>query len=60
MGQEVEQLQMAALAAAAGVTVGVVDVAGSEAGVVRHPAGEGEPLFFLIHLPGHYEICYRS
>ncbi|KIZ00511.1 hypothetical protein MNEG_7450 [Monoraphidium neglectum] len=60
MGQEVEQLQMAALAAALGVTVGVIDVAGSETGVVRHPAGEVEPLFFLVHLPGHYEICYRN
>ena len=45
MGQEVEQLQMAALAAALGVGVGVLDVAGSEAGMVKHPAGEGEPLF---------------
>jgi hypothetical protein len=52
MGQEVEQLQMAALAAAMGVTVGVLDVAGSEAGMVTHPAGAGEPLFYLIHLPG--------
>lgn len=54
MGQEVEQLQMAALAAVMGVTVGVLDAAGSEVGVVRHPAGDGEPLFFLIHLPGGF------
>lgn len=52
MGEEVEQLQMAALASALGVGVGVLDVAGSEVGMVRHPSGGGEPLFYLLHLPG--------
>jgi hypothetical protein len=58
MGQEVEQLQMAALAHVMGVGVGVVDVAGSNISYLQHPAGDARPLFWLVHLPGHYEIVY--
>jgi hypothetical protein len=56
MGQEVEQLQVVALANVLRVTVGVLDVAGSSINYVQHPAGEAPPLFWLLHLPGHFNI----
>lgn len=58
MGQEVEQLQMVALAHAMKVAVGILDVAGSEIGYIQHPAGDATLAFWMIHLPGHYEIVY--
>jgi hypothetical protein len=56
MGQEVEQLQVVALANVLRVTVGVLDVAGSSINYVQHPAGEAPPLFWVLHLPGHFNI----
>lgn len=66
MGVPVEQLQVAALAAALGAPVGVVGAAGhgggESVGVVEHGAGEGgeaAAALHVIHLPGHYDIVYR-
>lgn len=56
MGQEVEQLQVMALSHALEVAVGIVDVGGSEIGYLQHPSGAAAPLFWLVHLPGHYDI----
>lgn len=58
MGQEVEQVQVTAAAAAFGVAVAVLEVGGSDVSAVQHPAGGGLPLFWLVHLPGHYEVVY--
>jgi hypothetical protein len=47
-----------ALSRALGVTVGILDAGGSDIGYLQHPSGVAPPMFWLLHLPGHYEVVY--
>jgi hypothetical protein len=47
-----------ALAHAFGVNVAVLEVGGSATSCVQHPSSDAAPLFWLVHLPGHYEVVY--
>ncbi|EFJ40554.1 hypothetical protein VOLCADRAFT_99655 [Volvox carteri f. nagariensis] len=62
MGVEVEQLQIIALCRALGITLGVLDVAGSQVGAIKHgPTGHlGPPVAWVAHLPGHYDVVYPA
>ncbi|KAG2429281.1 hypothetical protein HXX76_011049 [Chlamydomonas incerta] len=63
MGVEVEQLQIIAACTALGVTLAVLDVAGSAVGAIKHgPAAQqhGPPVAWVAHLPGHYDVIYPA
>ena len=60
MHQDVEQLQIIALIQALGVCLGILDVAHSEIGYIKHGGGaQGRaPAIWVVHVPGHYDIVY--
>ncbi|GLI69611.1 hypothetical protein VaNZ11_014278, partial [Volvox africanus] len=62
MGVEVEQPQIIALCRALGTTLGVLDVAGSQVGAIKHGPKEdvGPPAAWVAHLPGHYDVVYPA
>ncbi|GIL47902.1 hypothetical protein Vafri_4517 [Volvox africanus] len=62
MGVEVEQPQIIALCRALGATLGVLDVAGSQVGAIKHGPREdvGPPVAWVAHLPGHYDVVYPA
>lgn len=60
MNEEVEQLQVIALIKVIGVSAGILDVAHSEVGYIKHPGSGPAPDIWLIHLPGHYEVVYPN
>ncbi|KAG2437596.1 hypothetical protein HYH02_011236 [Chlamydomonas schloesseri] len=63
MGVEVEQLQIIAACTALGVTLAVLDVAGSAVGAIKHgPAAQqhSPPVAWVAHLPGHYDVIYPA
>lgn len=61
MGQEVEEIQIVALMRALDISVGILDVAGSEISYFQHPKeGGAPPLCWVMHLPGHYDMVYPA
>lgn len=56
-------MQIIAACTALGVTLAVLDVAGSAVGAIKHgPAAQqhGPPVAWVAHLPGHYDVIYPA